>query len=186
MDELARPLGGDKIQRPALGPLPGGCRQGLGHLIQRVVLGQRIDGAVHVTQQHLGGGKQAWVIGQSALDEGQRFATQHLLNQGRFHVDHAVLKARLGAGLAVVHLIGVQHQRAARQAVAQGAAVVEALHPGQGAANGVGVVAVWIEPMPGKARLQALHTRGVGSGQNPVSVFHVTPVAAAARLRWPL
>ncbi len=84
-------------------------------------------------------------------------AAEGLLDQRRLDVEHPVAEPFLAAGLAVVQLVGMQHQAAARQAVALAAAIAEALHPGQGLADGIGVVAMRIVAVAGEVSLDAFH-----------------------------
>lgn len=63
----------------------------------------------------------------------------------------------------------MQHQAAARQAVALAAAIAEALHPGQGLADGIGVVAMRIVAVAGEVSLDAFHRTVLRGASNPVA-----------------
>ncbi|MCY1246160.1 hypothetical protein D9M72_593690 [compost metagenome] len=62
--------------------------------------------------------------------------------------------------MAVMGLVEMQHDRAAGQAVRHAAAVVEALHARQGAADAIGIVPVHIVAMPAEVGLDALYVAG--------------------------
>ena len=61
------------------------------------------------------------------------------------------------AGAAVVRLVRVQHDDLARRADFGHAAIVEGLHADVGQADGIGVVAMLVEAMPGEPGLEQLH-----------------------------
>lgn len=104
------------------------------------------------------------------LDKRQGLAAKDLLDQRRLDVHHPVVEPRLGAGLAVVQFIGVQHHGGARQAVKPIATVLETLHALEGAADGVGVMAVRRETVAGEKRFDTLHAAARRRAVNPVVV----------------
>ena len=141
MDAQACPLGRAIVERAATATLAGDGGQRLRQIVERVRLFQRIQGLAHRPQQRLGSRAQARIVGQTARHEAGA-ARPACAAPGRLDIEHAIAKTRVGAGLTVVRLVRMQHQRAAGQAVAQSAPVVKALHAGQGAADGIGVVAM--------------------------------------------
>ena len=140
----------------------------MGQIEQRILLFQRLEGAIEASQQHGGGGEQTWVGRQAGLDKRQWLAAEHLLDQRRFDVHHSVLEPDLGAGFAIVNFVRVQHHGPARQTVAPATAVLKTLHAGQGMADGVGVVAVKVVAVACKKRLETLKPADVGRAVEPV------------------
>jgi len=129
-------------------------------LIQNVLGGQPLPFIAGVVQTR--------VAGQPASDEGQRLTTQHVLDQCRVDVGHAVAKACVGAGHAVMQFVRVQHQRVARYAVAQRTLVVEALHTGQRAADRIGIVAMRVVAVATEPGFDTLDTARLGTTDDPV------------------
>ena len=117
-------------------------RQRMRQFGQCLALFQRFERMAVVRQQGAGGRRQAGIGRHAAFDEGQGAAAQHVLEQRRFDIQHAVTEAGVRTRLAIVRLVGMQDHGIAGQAVALAAAIAETLHAGQRAADGVGVVAV--------------------------------------------
>jgi hypothetical protein len=168
VDKFPRAFGGAVVEGLAIHRDARRVIQRLGQVKHRVLFLQRIDRAIQALQQHFTGAVQPRVAGQSAGDERQRLAAQHLLDQRRLHVNHPVFETFLAAGPAVMHFIGMDHHGPPRQAVCHAAAIVKALHAEQGAADGVSVVAMRVEAKPGKIRLDTLQPTGVGRAVQPV------------------
>lgn len=127
-------------------------------------------GGIEAAQQNLGGGEQAWIGRQTVLDERQWLTAEHLLDKCRFYVHHPVLESELGPGFAIVDFVRVQHDRPTGQAVAPTAAVLKALHAGEGVTDGVSVMTVQVVAVSGKKRLEALQPRHIGRAVEPVIV----------------
>ena len=161
-------LRSDVVEPRAFGRHTANRAQGLCQIEQRVRFFQWVERAIQAAQQRSRGGEQAWVVRQPGLDERQRLTAEHLLDQCGLDVHHPILETGLGAGLAIVGFVRVQHDRCARQAVTPATAILKALHPGQGVADGIGVVAVKVVAMAGKKRLETLQPADIGRAMEPV------------------
>ena len=89
--------------------------------------------------------------------EGQgHVRSQALRQQGRLEIEHAVAQPVVGAGAAVMQLVGMQHDDVAGQAPARGPSIAERLHTRERHADRIGVVAMEIESRAAEPRLDPL------------------------------
>ncbi len=168
-----------------------------GQLFQQLVQGALADDAqlamVQAVKGRAGGPGQARIAGQGTaecqLGIGRRLGEQRpqfALQPLRVEVQHAVGKAALGGGLAVVDFPRFQQEHLARRALVPGPAAVELLHPLLGDAHQVAVVPVRVIGVAGEMGPQGLDA-GVGIlGQvDPVGRGHGA-VRGAWRQPWQL
>ncbi|MNP12989.1 hypothetical protein D3C76_1052510 [compost metagenome] len=90
------------------------------------------------------------------------------MNKRRIDVGHAVAKTRISARHAVMDFVRVQHKCVARHAVAQRTLVVKTLHASEGAADRVGIVAMWVVAMAAEPRFDALHAARLSATYDPI------------------
>ncbi len=149
-----------------------------GEVVESVVMLQ----AFPRIQQCLHGSQQTGIARHGSRNEGQGPPAQRLLNQGRLDIGHAVVKARLGAGMAVMRLIRMQHDDRAGQAVDGFAAIAELLDACQGAADRISVVPVRLIGVAGEEGFYPLASARIGRRFDPAGCFHLT---SASRRRRP-
>ena len=127
--------------------------------------------------------------------------TQRVVNEAGVDIEDAITKAGVGAGMAVVEFIRVQHEHLARRAVLCGAPIAEGLDAVEGHADGVGVMPMRAERMAGEEGLEPLEPRGARRrGPDPVRfgraarsfktfrcvLVHNWPWASAGRVSIPI
>ena len=84
---------------------------------------------------------------------------QRLQRQRRFQIEHAIAQAIIGAGRAIMHLVGMDYDDIAGHAMAPFAAIPERLHAVQRHADRIGVMPVQIIGIPGEPRFDAFKAR---------------------------
>ena len=102
-------------------------------------------------------------------DERQGARPERLGDQARRDVEAAIAVPFIRSGAAVMRLVGMDHERAARLAVQRGAAIAERLHAAQRDADGVAVVPVRRKAHRGEARLGALEAGPRAAAADAVS-----------------
>ncbi|MNN48053.1 hypothetical protein D3C81_1625070 [compost metagenome] len=90
------------------------------------------------------------------------------MNKRRIDVGHAVAKTHIRARHAVMDFVRVQHKCVARHAVAQRTLVVKTLHASEGAADRVGIVAMWVVAMAAEPRFDAFHAARLSATHDPI------------------
>ncbi|EEF24490.1 conserved hypothetical protein [Ricinus communis] len=167
---VSRQLRGAEVGRGAQWPRARHGVERMREIEERVVLFERVHGAVDALQQRLRRGSETRIVRQTAFDERQRLAAERRLEQCGLDIDHPVAEAFGGAGLTVVRLVGVQHHGAAGQTVAHAAPVMKALHARQRATDRVSIVPVQCVAVVLEECLDALDAIPRGRAPDPVVV----------------
>jgi len=116
---------------------------------------ERLERSREIGEGLLQYGRERRVVGHD-LGHERRGAAQRGADRGRIDVEHAIGKALVDLGVAVVRLVGVDHHDLPGGAGPQAAAVVERLRAPHGQADGIGLVAMQVVGMPAESRGEAL------------------------------
>jgi len=160
--EIPRRIEGFRGEAPRDGGGPGKPRQGVGQCGKQSRNRQVFDRLWKVDKSIGDNAAQDWVVENRHGDEWQRPAAQGGGNQRWVGIKHPIGEPAGRARMAIVRLVGMEHDDPSRRARTCSAAIVEALQPCLGDANRIGLVPVPIVGVPRKAGPQPLHA---GSGR---------------------
>ena len=160
--EIPRRIEGFRGEAPRDGGGPGKPRQGVGQCGKQSRNRQVFDRLWKVDKSIGDNAAQDWVVENRHGDEWQRPAAQGGGNQRWVGIKHPIREPAGRARMAIVRLVGMEHDDPSRRARTCSAAIVEALQPCLGDANRIGLVPVPIVGVPRKAGPQPLHA---GSGR---------------------
>ncbi len=169
----AADTGIEGVTGPADGPpvmrrqrSPGGRRIGRGQRVGEIgndLVGlQLFQGLVELAERRPDRGCKTPVGRDDVAHERQRTARapERVVNKAGVHIENTIAKAAVGAGVAVMGFVRVQHEHLALHAVPGRPPIAEGLDAFERHADGVGVVPVRAERVPGEEGLEPLESRG--------------------------
>lgn len=156
--EIACPRDGAAGRARAPQPAAGVAapRQQFGHAAHGGVDGERLERTREVEKRLVDDVGHRLVMGDGLGDEGRAGAIECLRHGCRIEVKHAIGEGAAFAGMAIVYLVGMQHQDLPGATGAQAATVAELLYAIEGEADAVGLVPVRVVGVATEARGQAL------------------------------
>jgi hypothetical protein len=130
---------------------------------------QIVERVVEVVERQMRGSAQPHLVGHRVVHERQRAIAECLAYERRRDIEDAIAETCGEPGAAVVQFVRMQYEDLARRRVPRLAAIVEALHTGDGVADRVGVVPVRGVGAAAEARLEALKAGGWPGSADPAS-----------------
>lgn len=173
IEELSRPFDGDRagssIRMSSRRRIE--SEQRVGEAEDDLIGLERLPSTLEIVERRPQRTEQARIGGYRLPHERQapRPPAESVANEARREVEHPVAEPGGRPGAPVMPLVGVEDDGMAPRAVRPGAAVVEGLDAREGAADGVGVVAVRVVGVPRKERLDPLDAGMWRRGPDPIA-----------------